>query len=220
MRRRALIVVLMLVAAVTLGCFGGGSDGEEPTPTATSTTRPVTTPAPSASPTGQPSPAAPTTQPSPAATAASAPTRAPGTVGSTGIEGDPFSSGDLEAALPSPGLALSDEFEPECPGASAPSVVFTGPDGASSEKHAVWVLWVYPGRDAFEADWAVGEDFRMRSLLDGCEPPNGFVYWHENLVLWFAGYYGSEVAPGSLPATGDEIRGHPVVRTFLDLTWQ
>ncbi len=211
MRRRAVAAVLMLGAAVTLGCFGDGSNDEEPTPTATTAARPATTPAPAASPTGQPSATS---------TVAPAPTRAQGTVGGTEIEGDPFSSGDLEAALPSPGMALSDEFEPECPGASAPSVVFTGPDGASSEKHAVWVLWVYPGREAFEADWAVGEDFRVRSLLDGCEPPNGFVYWHENLLLWFAGYYGSEVAPGTLPATGDEIRGHPVVRTFLGLTWQ
>ena len=217
MSRRAVAVVLMLVAAVTLGCFGGGSNDEEPTPTATTSGRPVTTPTPSASPTGQPSP---TAQPSPAATAASAPTSAPRTGGGTGIQGDPFSSGDLGTALPSPGMALSDEFEPECPGASAPSVVFTGPDGASGEKHAVWVLWVYPDPDAFEADWAVGEDFRIRSLLDGCEPPNGFVYWHENLVLWFAGYYGSDVAPGSLPATSDEIRDHPVVRAFLELTWQ
>ncbi|MYE32133.1 MAG: hypothetical protein F4X80_05680 [Chloroflexi bacterium] len=213
MRRVAATVALVLAGAVLVGCLGIGYD-EEPTPTATATAPVTTSPTPTPSPTGPPGPAAEAT-PTPTATLAPTPTRVAGS-----IDGDPFSLEDFESALPSPGLDLSDEFEPVCPGASTPPVVFTGPDGGSGEKHAVWVLWVYADHDAFEADWSVGEDFRVRPLLDGCEPPNGFVYWHENLVLWFVGFYGSDVAPGSLPATADEIREHPVVRTFLELTWQ
>ena len=214
MRRLAATVLLALAVAVLGGCLGVGSDDNEPTATATATAPATTTPTPTPSPTGPPGPAAAAT-PTPTATPDPTPIRVAGS-----IDGSPFSLEDFESGLPSPGLALSDEFEPVCPGASAQPVVFTGPDGASSEKHAVWVLWVYANHDAFEADWSVGEDFRVRPLLDGCEPPNGFVYWHENLVLWFAGFYGSDVAPGSLPATADEIREHPVVRTFLELTWQ
>ena len=219
MRHLGATLALALAGAVLVGCLGVGSDEAEPTPTATATAGVVTTPPPTPSPTGPPGPAATSTPPA-ATTPTPSPTRAAPTDGGASVDGDPFSLGDFEAALPSPGLARSDEFEPTCAGASAPPVVFTGPDGASAGKHAVWVLWVYADRDAFQADWSVGEDFRVRPLLDGCEPPNGFVYWHENLVLWFAGFYGSEVAPGSLPATADEIRSHPVVRTFLELTWQ
>lgn len=218
MRRRATTLALALAGVVLAGCLGVGSDDTEPTPTATATAAAVTTPPPTPSPTSPPGPAATATSPA-TSTPTPSPTRAP-TDGGASSEGDPFSLADFEAALPSPGLALSDEFEPACPGASTAPVVFTGPDGSSGEQHAVWVLWVYADRDAFEADWTVGDDFRVRSLLDGCEPPNGFVYWHENLVLWFAGFYGSEVAPGSLPAAADEVRSHPVVRTFLELTWQ
>lgn len=217
MRRLAATVALALASAVLVACLGVGSDDAEETPTATATASATTTPPPTPSPTGPPGPAAaatPTTTPTPA------PTRVSGSIDGAAIDGDPFSLDDFESALPSPGPDPSDEFEPACPGASAQPVVFTGPDGASGEKHAVWVLWVYADLDAFKADWSVGEDFRVRPLLDGCEPPNGFVYWHENLVLWFAGFYGSEVAPGSLPATAEEIREHPVVRTFLELTWQ
>ena len=217
MRHLAATLALALAGVVLVGCLGVGSDEPEPTPTAAATAAAVTTPRPTPSPTSPPGPAATATRP---ATPTPSPTRAAPTDGGAAIDGDPFSLADFEAALPSPGLTRSDEFEPACPGASAPPVVFTGPDGASDEKHAVWVLWVYANRDAFEADWSVGEDFRVRPLLDGCEPPNGFVYWHENLVLWFAGFYGSEVAPGSLPAAADEVRSHPVVRTFLELTWQ
>lgn len=198
MRRLATTVALGLAVVVFVGCLGVGSDGDEPTPTATATARAVTTPAPTPSPTGPPGPAATATR---TTTPTPAPTRVPGTIDDSAVGGDPFSLGDFEEALPPPGLEVSDEFAPVCPGASAQPVVFTGSDGASSEKHAVWVLWVYADRDAFKAEWSVGEDFRLRPLLDGCEPPNGFVYWHENLVLWFAGFYGSEVAPGSLPAT-------------------
>ncbi|MDE2695833.1 MAG: hypothetical protein OXH97_04875 [Chloroflexota bacterium] len=214
MRRLAATVLLALAVAVLVGCLGVGSDDDGLEPTATATAPATTTPTPTPSPTGPPGPAAAAT-PTPTATPDPTPTRVAGS-----IDGDPFSLEDFESALPSPGIKLSDEFEPVCPGASAQPVVFTGPDGASVEKHAVWVLWVYTDHHAFEADWSVGEDFRVRPLLGGCEPPNGFVYWHENLVLWFAGFYGSDVAPGSLPATADEIREHTVVSTFLELTWQ
>ena len=213
MRRTAATVALALAGALVLGCIGGGSD-DEPAATATATAPAATTATPSPSPTGPPGPAAGAT-PTTTATPTREPTRVAGT-----IEGVPFSLDDFESAVPSPGLVPSDEFEPVCPGASAQPVVFTGPDGAQGERHAVWVIWVYADHDAFEAEWSVGEDFRVGPLLDGCEPPNGFVYWHENLLLWFAGYYGSEVAPGSLPATAAEVREHPVVRAFLGLTWQ
>lgn len=216
MSRLAATVAVALAAAVVLGCIGADSDDVEPTATATATPPAAATATPSPTPTGPPGPAAAST---PTTTATTTPTPAPTRAAGT-IDGDPFSLDDFESALPSPGLAPSDEFEAACLGASAEPVVFTGPDGASSERHAVWVIWVYADRDAFKADWAVGEDFRVSPLLDGCEPPNGFVYWNENLLLWFAGFYGSEVALGSLPATAAEIREHPVVRTFLELTWQ
>ena len=217
MRRLAVgaVALLALVSVSVLGCSGDSDDtAPATTPTATATTRAITTPT-------QP-PATPSATPAPPATATPTPTPAlaQGTAGSVVVDGDPFSLEDFESALPPPGLVFSDEFEPVCPGASGEPIVFTGPGAGLDAKHAVWVLWIYADRDAFEADWAVGEDFRVRPLLEGCEPPNGFVYWHENLVLWFAGFYGSEVAPGSLPATAEEVRSHPVVQAFLEMTWQ
>ena len=219
MRRLAVgaVALLALVSVSVLGCSGGDSDDTAPAATLTATQAVTTSTQPPATPSA--TPAAPAPAPA-TATPTPTPARAPGTTGTVVVEGNPFSLEDFESALPSPGLVFSDEFEPVCPGASGEPIVFTGSGAGMDAKHAVWVLWIYADRDAFEADWAVGEDFRVRPLLDGCEPPNGFVYWHENLILWFAGFYGSEVAPGSLPATAEEVRSHPVVQAFLELTWQ
>ena len=219
MTRRATtaVALLALACAAALGCIAGGDDDDASTPAATATagtTAPAAaTPAATAAPAATPAPAA-TASPTPAPTAAP-PSDAPD------IDGVPFSLDDFASALPAPGLTPTDEFEPTCPGASAQAGrVHRAGRRRGRVVRRVGDLWVYADHEAFKGDWAVGEDFRVAPLLDGCEPPTGFVYWHENLVLWFAGLYGPGVAPGSLPATTDEVRGHPVVRAFLELTWQ
>ena len=84
-----------------------------------------------------------------------------------------------------------------------------------SGRFAVWVLWVYPDSEARQDEWRT--DQRAEPLLAGCEPPNGFVYWNSNLLLWFAGFYGEDVAPGSSARSRAEVREHPVIRAFLNL---
>ena len=226
MRRLAATVALALVAAAVLGCTGGDDDDAPATATATSTsgTAAVATAATAATAASAtvtataPTPATATAASATATSSTAAQTRAQAPATGAGGDGVPHSFATFEAALPAPGLVLTDEFEPECAGASIEPIVFVGPDSGSNARYAVWALWVYADGDALRAEWAIGADFRVTPLLEDCEPPNGFVYWNENVLVWFAGLYGSEVAPGSLPAAADEVRSHPVVQAFLGLT--
>ncbi len=220
------LVVVVVAAVVTLRC-GGGDDGEEAEVTPTATPAPAATRAPTPAGTPAPTPAAtpartaaPTPQPTPTQTATPTPTTtltptAPPPAGSA--EGFPYSLSDLVDALAPGGVALTDLYDPAsaCAGAAVEGVPFVVGD-AEPGRFAVWVLWVYPDNEAREGDWQTGQ--RAEPLVEGCEPPNGFVYWHENLLLWFIGFHGDDVEPGSPARSVEEVREHPVIRAFLGLT--
>ena len=224
MSRWSLIALLALGCAAAVACIGGDSGDADATATPNATAADA---APAATAVSQPT-ATPTPAPASTPEATATPTETAVALPVPGIDGVPFSLADFAAALPTPGMRPADEFfEPSCPGAGGEPVAFIGPDGhgngpfgGGNGPHPVWVLWVYADHEAFERDWEVDENFRVSPLLDGCEPPTGWVYWNENLVLWFAGLYGANVEPGTLPSTADEVREHPVLRTFLELTWQ
>ena len=191
-----------------------------PTPTAApATATPTTTPA-TATPTratATPPPATatptPVAIPSPTTTAAT-PTLTP--LASAGRT-LPATFLELVAALPDDGLRLTDAYEPVCPGSSVEPIVFAGTDSADGDRFAVWVFWPYPDREVFWAEWNINSEGRAEPLLDGCEPPNGYVYFNRGLLIWFVGFYGSDVEPGSPPVNRAEIRQHPVTQAFLGL---
>ena len=112
---------------------------------------------------------------------------------------------------------LTDLYDPAsaCAGAAVEGLPFVASEDATAGRFAVWVLWVYPDGESRQADWQTGQ--RAEPLVEGCEPPNGFVYWHDNLLLWFIGFYGDDVEPGSPPLSREEVREHPVIRAFLGL---
>ena len=95
--------------------------------------------------------------------------------------------------------------------------MFAGTDVDDGDRFAVWAFWPYPDRDAFWEEWNINSEGRAEPLLDGCEPPNGYVYFNRGLLIWFVGFYGSDVEPGSPPTSRAELRQHPVIQAFLGL---
>ena len=200
-----------------------------PTPapaTATPTPVPATatpTPAPVAAP-PTPTPATATPTPAPAtATPTAAPAATPPRTAPTLT---PLASADrslpgtfqqLAARVPAPGLSLTDAYDPVCPGSSVEPIVFAGTDSEGGNRFAVWVFWPYPDREAFGEEWSISSEGRAEPLLDGCEPPNGHVYFNRGLLMWFVGFYGSGVEPGSPATSPAEVRQHPVTRAFLGI---
>ncbi len=190
------------------------------TPASTPTPAPATaTPAPAqstATPTPVPVTATPT--PTPAAPTPTTTPIAPTLTPLASVEGAlPSTFLELAAALPDDGLRLTDAYDPVCPGSSVEPIVFAGSDSGDGERFAVWVFWPYPDREAFWDEWDINSEGRAGPLLDGCEPPNGYVYFNRGLLIWFAGFYGSDVEPGSPPTSRAEVRQHPVIRAFLGL---
>ena len=219
--RAALLVLLIaaVVAVIAIGCGGGDDGGEEATPTATAAPSPAAatrtatataTPTPTPTPTATP---AATRTPTPAATPT--PLAMPASLNAEGI---PYSVSDLVSALAPGGIVLTDLYDPAsaCAGAAVEGLPFVASEDATAERFAVWVLWVYPDSEARSADWQTGQ--RAEPLVEGCEPPNGFIYWHGNLLLWFAGFYGPDLPPASPPVSREEVREHAVIRAFLGLT--
>ena len=235
MRRLAYTVAAVVVILAVLALFSRGDDEEGPATVATATpTPPTATPVPAtATPTATATPAATATPDAPATTPTATPTRTATPTPSptpsatpvvpTLTPPDPTNTVlptafvQLAAALPEPGLALTDAFEPACPGASVEPIVFAGPDFEEGDRFAVWVFWPYPDREAFREQWVITAQGRAESRLDGCEPPNGYVYFNRGLLIWFVGFYGSAVDPGSPPTSRAEIREHPVLTGFLGL---
>lgn len=225
--RVAFLVLLVVVvsAVVTLRCGGGdgedGGDGEtQPTATATAAPSPAATATATATPTATPTTSTRTPTPTPTATRipTAAATPAAATPPPVSAEGVPYSLSDLVDALAPGGVVLTDLYDPAsaCAGAAVEGLPFVASADATAGRFAVWVLWVYPDTEARQAEWATGQ--RAEPLVEGCEPPNGFVYWHENLLLWFIGFYGDDVEPGSPPLSREEVREHAVIRAFLGLT--
>lgn len=215
------LLVAVVAAVVTLRC--GGSDDEPAVATATATATPTSTAAATTTPT-----ATPTATPAATGTPAATPTPTPATATATrtpvaatppsvSAEGLPYSLSDLADALAPGGVVLTDLYDPAsaCAGAAVEGLPFVASEDATAGRFAVWVLWVYPDGESRQADWQTGQ--RAEPLVEGCEPPNGFVYWHDNLLLWFIGFYGDDVEPGSPPLSREEVREHPVIRAFLGL---
>ena len=229
MSRLAYTVLAVVVTLGILALFSRGDDDEAPaavstatpvaatatpaTPTPTPAT-PTSTPTPAAS---TPTPATATPTPTPTPTATPPPATATPTLGAPDSADLPDRFVQLVAALPEPGAVLMDFYEPACPGASVDPIVFAGPDYEGAERFAVWVFWPYPDRAAFWEQWVITAEGRAEPRLDGCEPPTGFIYFNHGRLIWFVGFYGSEVAPGSPPDTRAEIRQHPVIQALLGL---
>ena len=221
--RAAFVVLLIAVVAaiITIRCSGGGDEGGEATPTATATpspaaARPTATATATPTPTPTPTPnATPTATRTPTATAAPTGLATPTSLDAEGI---PYSVSDLVSALAPGGIVLTDLYDPSsaCAGAAVEGLPFVASGEATAGRYAVWVLWVYPDSEARQGDWQTGQ--RAEPLVEGCEPPNGFIYWHANLLLWFVGFYGDDVAPGSPPLSREEVREHTVIRAFLGLS--
>ena len=211
------LLTVSIVLTVIAFRFGGGEEGASPvivaaTPAATRVA--AATPAPTAA----PATPAPTATPTPARTATPtpAPTATP-TPEPPSAEGVPYSLSDLADALAPGGVVPTDLYDPgsACAGTAVEGLPFVVSGDEESGRFAVWVLWVYPDSEARQGEWRT--DQRAEPLLAGCEPPNGFVYWNSNLLLWFVGFYGEDVAPGSPARSPDEVREHPVIRAFLTL---
>ncbi len=190
-----------------------------PTPTAASATATPTTAPATATPTPRPVTATPTPTPTAAATPSPTTTTATPTLTPLASAGRtlPATFLELAAALPDDGLRLTDAYEPVCPASSVEPIVFAGTDSQGGDRFAVWVFWPYPDREAFWDEWNINSEGRAEPLLDGCEPPNGYVYFNRGLLIWFVGFYGSDVEGGSPPVNRAEIRQHPVTQAFLGL---
>ncbi len=220
----ALPLLLVSIVAMLAAFQLVGEEGEPapapvtvaPTPAATAAARPTpsSTPLPvAATPTAAPTPArTPTAAPTPAPAPTAPPAQAP-----ANVEGSPYSLADLDDALAPGGIERTELYDPRsaCPGTGVEGLPFVLADDEGSGRFAVWVLWVYPDGETRRGDWRT--DQRAEPLVAGCEPPNGFIYWNANLLLWFVGFYGEDIAPGSPPESRDEVRGHPVIRAFLNL---
>lgn len=240
MRRLTYTVVAVAVVLGVLALFSRGDADEDPDATSTATPAPATatpaasaatpatatptpppatatpTPAPA---TATPTPAPPPATPTPPATPPPTTTTATPTLTSlASVDGTlPSTFLELAAALPDDGLRLTDAYDPVCPGSSVEPIVFAGADSEDGGRFAVWAFWPYPDREAFWEEWDITSEGRAEPLLDGCEPPNGYVYFNRGLLIWFVGFYGSDVEPGSPPTSRAEIRQHPVIQAFLGL---
>ena len=224
MRRLAYTVIAVVAVLGVLALFSRGGDDESSVPVSPATPAPAAATA--AAPTATPTEAPPTTTPTPttaARTSTPSPTPPPTPATQTPTPTPtpdrmlPPPLDQIAAALPGPGVTLTDAYDPVCPGASIEPIVFAGPDFEDGDRYAVWVLWPYPDRAAFWEQWVINAERRAEPVLDGCEPPNGFIYFNQGLLIWFVGFYGSGVEPGSPPDTRAEIREHPVIRAFLEL---
>ena len=222
--RAAFVVLLIAVTAgiIAIRC-GGDDEGDEMTPTATATPSPegastatATTATPTPTPTATPTPT-PTATPTRTAIATPSPAAPPGPAPAE-VEGFPYSLSDLADALAPGGIEETDLYDPAsaCAGAAVGGVPFVVAGDAATERFAVWVLWVYADSEARQGDWQTGQ--RAEPLVEDCEPPNGFVYWNNNLLLWFIGFWGDDIPPASPPVSREEVREHPVIRAFLGLT--
>ncbi len=226
MRSFLLFTAVLVLAAA---CNGGSGDAVPTSVISPSTTTPTPnptivtatdTPAPTgtATPTATPSPPPPTSTATatPAGTATPQPTTPPSGDPTAGdVEGFPFSTVDIRAAVEARGfsfLLLTDRGA-LCAGAAVEVHSFWSANLAGSDSGPALAVWVYPDRDALEADWSVAPGSAPEPRF-GCDLPTGFVYWNENLVMaldtWLAA--GSEV-----PIGNESPSQHPSVEGFLSL---
>lgn len=188
MRRAAPAALLAaaLAALLALGCTGDGdapppASAPEATSTAAATAAP--SPPPTPTPTNRAAPATP--EATSTATATAPPALAAG-------EGAPFSAAALAAAVEAAGGRFDLlGGEAWCAETSIAGRRYRASADAASAFGAVFVLWAYPGAEALRADWRA-EAGSSPQPLTACEPPSGYTYWHENLVLSLSHYLDGE----------------------------
>lgn len=220
---RASAVAAVLVAFVLAGCAGDGPRIRVGDETLTAEPTSTSTPGTSTPSTSTPEPAPTAATPTPGATETPAATATPSATGTPSgggepadLEGVPFSTGDVRAAVDGTGYTFYylAEREPLCEEAAVAEHPFWAA-GAATDFGFVYVLWVYPDVNAMETDWEFA-DGRLESRV-GCELPNGFVYFNANAVLAFETWHtaGADAGPAEgSPSPGD----HPVVQAFLEMT--
>lgn len=205
-RRGLSLAGASVIALVLTACTGtgGGAPLLTPTPGARTATPSVT-----------PSPT-PTSSSSVIPTADESPTPTPPRASSA--RGVPFSVSDIAAAAETRGYSfwLLEGRAPVCLGASVPGEPHWSANLAGSDFGPVWVLWVYPDAQALAADWLVTPDGSLRSRVDACRLPSGFVYWNRNMVMAFDVWLslGGDIPLGEHP---DSPGDHPALQAFLGL---
>ena len=205
--RRALLLLLLVLAALwSAGCYQAASgeeaapssapglaDSATPVPTATpvyvipevivlsvETPVPVTT---TPEPTAIPRPLAtpqPTAAPEATATPEPTPTATPEPTAVPLPIGSPFSAEQLLDGLSRRGVVYEiSELRSECLGEASGAHRYASEDGPE------FTLWVYPGGDALKADWVLPSSGAASPRIAGCSVDGGWVYWHENLIVAF-----------------------------------
>lgn len=220
---RAAAPLLALSLVLAIACDGGsGTPTATPEASATELPTPQGTIVPSTvtpAPTATTSPV-PTATQSPEATATATPSPQPspggGEPGAGDVEGFPFSTVELHAAIEARGFTfrLIEDRPPVCDGASVQVRSFWSANAAGSDSGPLLALWVYADPDRLRDDWSVDAGSAPEPRF-ACELLTGFVYWNENMVMALVTW----LAAGFDVPIGDEApREHPAVDSFLSLT--
>ena len=219
--RRMLTAALALVGLLALACLGGDDNEVDLTPllTPTATATATATPSPTATAAATPAAVATATAratvtpvPAPTAPPRPVPTPAP-----ADLAGSPFSTHDVRLAIEGANYSFwPADVEPFCLEAAVPGLPFWSANLAGSDFGPVYVLWVYPDLEALRADWQVTPGERPELLVEGCELPYGFVWWHENLVMAFQVFLGPDGESG-IEGSATGPADFPAVPAFLEL---
>lgn len=224
MRRRTAVFAVLAAVGVLAGC--NGDDNPPParveaaitaTAASTSTARPTLSPAPPPTATPSPAPAAETSTPEPPMPT---PILAPMSTPAPGEPvGFPLSTNDVRVAVEEAGVTfwLRERSETLCPGTSVEGRAYWSANRAGTDFGPIFTLWVYPNAGALGEDWEAKPGEAPVSRVEDCEPPGGFVYWTNNVVLAFTSWLSAgEELPleGHYESPGD----HPAVRAFLELS--
>ena len=190
-------------------------------PTATETPLPSTSPQPSVSTatvTATPIPTIAITEtPEPTASATPTVVAAP-EVRPGDASGVPFSTSDVRMAVEEGrgySFWLIEEREAPCAGSAVPGYPYWSANLAGSDFGPVFVLWVYPNVEALRKDWDAVPGEAPTPRFD-CEPPSGFIYWNENLIMVFDVWFSlGEALP--LENHWESPSDMPAVEAFLEL---
>jgi hypothetical protein len=132
--------------------------------------------------------------------------------------GVPFSTLDVRLAVEEGrgySFWLIEEREVPCAGSAVRGHPYWSANLAGSDFGPLFVLWVYPDIEALRKDWDAVPGEAPKPQFD-CEPPSGFVYWNENLIMAFDVWFSLGEAiflEGHWKSPSDM----PAVEAFLEL---